>query len=67
MTIQKVLITGVAGFIGSNLLEFLLAETDWDIVGIDDYSTGNKRNIAHCLDNDRFELIEDSIFNLKTL
>lgn len=67
MTIQKVLITGVAGFIGSNLLEFLLAETDWDIVGIDDYSTGNKRNIAHCLDNERFELIEDSMFNLKTL
>lgn len=67
MTINKVLITGVAGFIGSNLLEFLLSETNWQIVGIDDYSTGNKRNIVQCLDNERFELIEDSMFNLKSL
>ncbi|MCA1751428.1 MAG: GDP-mannose 4,6-dehydratase, partial [Flavobacteriales bacterium] len=42
--IKKVLITGVAGFIGSNLLDFLLEETDWHIDGIDNLSTGSKAN-----------------------
>jgi UDP-N-acetylglucosamine 4-epimerase len=40
----KILITGVAGFIGSNLLEFLLKE-GFRIVGIDNFSTGSKENI----------------------
>ena len=65
--IKKVLITGVAGFIGSNLLDFLIQNTDWNIVGIDDFSTGNKNNIAHNLSNKRFEFIEDTLFSLKTL
>ncbi len=67
MKIQNVLITGVAGFIGSNLLDFLIENTDWKISGIDDYSTGNKKNITQHLDNERFELIEDTLFNLKSL
>lgn len=65
--IKKVLITGVAGFIGSNLLDFLIEITDWNIVGIDDFSTGNKNNIAHHLSNKRFEFIEDTMFSLTTL
>ena len=40
-----VLVTGAAGFIGSNLVDFLLKETDWHIVGIDNLSTGNKENL----------------------
>lgn len=65
--IKKVLITGVAGFIGSSVLDFLVEITDWVIVGIDDCSTGNKNNITTNLTNERFEFIEDSVFTLKTL
>lgn len=67
MKIEKVLITGVAGFIGSNLLDYLLEKTDWHITGIDNLSTGTRKNIAGQIDNSRFEFLEDSLFSLKTL
>jgi UDP-glucose 4-epimerase len=65
--INKVLITGVAGFIGSNLLDYLMDETDWKIVGIDDLSTGNLDNIQHHMQNDSFEFIEMKCADLKSL
>ncbi|MGZ5485984.1 MAG: GDP-mannose 4,6-dehydratase, partial [Nitrososphaeraceae archaeon] len=40
----KILITGVAGFIGSSLLEFFLKE-GFKVVGIDSFITGSKKNI----------------------
>lgn len=64
---NKVLITGVAGFIGSNLLDFLLEKTDWEITGIDNLSTGNKKNIKHHLSNPRFSFIEAGVLTLQSL
>ena len=40
------LITGVAGFIGSNLLEFLL-NNNQSVIGIDNFETGSSENLAH--------------------
>lgn len=67
MSINKVLITGVAGFIGSNLLDFLLENTNWDIVGIDNLSTGNIDNIRHNIENPQFIFEEKSCRDLKSL
>lgn len=64
---KNVLITGVSGFIGSNLLDYLLQNSDWHITGIDNFSTGSKENIEHHLSSNRFQLIEDDAMNLKTL
>ncbi len=62
---MKVLVTGAAGFIGSNLCERLLRE-DWQVLGVDNfddfYDPKIKRgNIADCLKNKSFQLVEADI------
>jgi UDP-glucose 4-epimerase len=58
--LKKTLITGVAGFLGSNLLAKLLREGH-EVIGIDDLSMGHLRNIsAHC-DNSQFEFIQADV------
>ena len=39
-----IIVTGGAGFIGSNLIEYLIRKTKFKIISIDDYSTGSKNN-----------------------
>ena len=64
---KQVLITGVSGFIGSNLLDFLLDHTDWHIDGVDNLTTGNKDNISHQLSNKRFKLLIKNCSQVETL
>ncbi len=54
------LITGGAGFVGSHLCERLLAEGH-DVICLDNFFTGTKDNVAHLLDNPRFELIRHDV------
>ena len=71
---QRILVTGGAGFIGSHLCERLLAEQH-EVLCVDNFFTGSKRNVAHLLSDPYFELIRhditfplyletDQIFNL---
>ena len=57
---MSVLITGGAGFIGSHLVDHLLAETDSQIVILDTFSTGRASNLAH-LSTDRLETINGDV------
>ncbi len=60
------LVTGGAGFIGSNLVEYLLKYNAKRVIILDDFSTGYLKNIASFLKNSRCELIEGDIRNLET-
>jgi UDP-glucuronate decarboxylase len=57
---KRVLVTGGAGFLGSLLCERLLAE-GCDVICVDNFYTGTKRNIIHLLKNPYFELIRHDI------
>jgi len=63
---KTILITGGAGFIGSNLCEYFLTNGEYKIVCLDNFSTGHKKNIDPFLSNKDFTLIEGDIRNLDT-
>jgi UDP-glucose 4-epimerase len=60
---MKYLVTGGAGFIGSHLCDALIKRGD-SVVVLDNFSTGNKKNIEQLLGNPLLELIEGSILDI---
>ena len=60
---MKILITGGAGFIGSNLCDALINPGN-EVVCLDNFSTGKMENIEHLLSNPQFKLITGDIRNL---
>ena len=73
MTYQKLrfpensvfLVTGAAGFIGSNLVEAIL-DLGYRVKALDDFSTGKKANVELFIDNPNYEFIEGDIRNFDT-
>jgi len=57
---KRTLVTGGAGFLGSFLCERLLAEGH-EVVALDNFFTGTKRNVAHLLDHTNFELVRHDV------
>ncbi|WP_299709750.1 UDP-glucuronic acid decarboxylase family protein [uncultured Tenacibaculum sp.] len=57
---KRILVTGGAGFIGSHLCERLLNEGN-EVISLDNYFTGSKKNIIHLMDNPYFEIVRHDI------
>jgi UDP-glucuronate decarboxylase len=57
---KRILITGGAGFLGSHLCDKLIAQGH-DILCVDNYFTGSKKNIEHLLSHPRFELMRHDV------
>ena len=57
---KRILVTGGAGFIGSHLCKRLLIEGN-EVISLDNYFTGNKKNIIKLLDNPNFEMVRHDI------
>ena len=57
---QRILVTGGSGFLGSHLCERLLSQGA-DVICLDNFFTGSRRNIEQLLDNKRFELIRHDV------
>lgn len=59
---MRILITGAAGFLGSHLSDRLLAEGH-DVVGMDNFVTGSRDNIAHLIGNEHFTFFKHDVSN----
>jgi len=59
---MRILVTGAAGFLGSHLCDRLLAE-DHEVIGMDNFITGNPQNLAHLAGHERFSFIRHDVSN----
>ncbi|MEO5705942.1 MAG: UDP-glucuronic acid decarboxylase family protein [Alteraurantiacibacter sp.] len=57
---KRILVTGGAGFLGSHLCDRLI-EAGHDVLCVDNFFTGRRANVAHLLDNGRFELMRHDV------
>lgn len=57
---KRILVTGGAGFVGSHLCERLLNDGH-EVISLDNYFTGAKRNIVHLMDNPYFEVVRHDV------
>lgn len=63
---MKLLITGGAGFIGSNFVRLILTESDWEVVNLDKLTyAGNLENLADIKDNPRYSFVRGDIADIK--
>ena len=62
MNFSRVLVTGGAGFIGSHLVTRLLKE-GFEVVVLDNLSTGNLENLELCLENENLRFVKGSIID----
>jgi UDP-glucose 4-epimerase len=62
---KRVLVTGGAGFIGSNIVDALLADGAYAVRVLDSFATGRRGNLAHCLGD--IELVEGDIRDVETV
>lgn len=61
----KILVTGAAGFIGSNLCEALISYGA-EVVALDNLATGHKKNLSEIIDHPKFTFIEGDIRNIES-
>ena len=59
---KRILVTGGAGFLGSHLCERLINEGH-EVICLDNFFTGNKRNVAHLLNNSNFEIMRHDVIH----
>ena len=59
---MRILITGAAGFLGSHLCDKLIAEKH-EVVGLDNFITGSRENIAHLMGNENFSFYKHDVSN----
>ncbi|MDY6868095.1 MAG: UDP-glucuronic acid decarboxylase family protein [Chloroflexota bacterium] len=59
---MRILLTGAAGFLGSHLTDRLIAE-GYEVIGMDNFITGNEANLAHLAGNPHFSFIRHDVSN----
>ena len=63
---MKIVVTGAAGFIGSSLVDRLLVDR-FHVIGVDNFSTGQRRFLSNALSHSNFQLIEIDLLDLASL
>ncbi len=64
---KKILVTGVAGMVGSHLVDELLEQGGYEIIGIDNLCFGRKDNIIHNIGNPFFKFYNVDVLDMETL